>query len=205
MSAARRLSPRAAKGPAFYRASFELKQTGDTYLNTTGWGKGYVWVNGHNLGRYWRIGPQQALYVPAEWLNKGRNDVVVLDLDPTGSRSMKASQTRSGPTSSLEDFERKGHSSFLTVGVSPYIIEWLYNQAVICRIWERETMKNTGTLKVAVSGDTDIVLTRVFDAPRHLVYQAMTQPQILSAGLGHAVLRCRSARWTCALGAPGAS
>ena len=77
------------KGPAFYRATFELKQTGDSYLNASGWGKGYVWVNGHNLGRYWRIGPQQSLYVPAEWLNKGRNEVVVLDLDPSGSRSME--------------------------------------------------------------------------------------------------------------------
>jgi beta-galactosidase len=44
------------------------------------WGKGVVWVNGHNLGRYWNIGPQQSLYLPAEWLKKGRNEIVVLEL-----------------------------------------------------------------------------------------------------------------------------
>jgi beta-galactosidase len=44
------------------------------------WGKGVVWINGHNLGRYWQVGPQQTLYVPAEWLKKGANDIVVLEL-----------------------------------------------------------------------------------------------------------------------------
>jgi beta-galactosidase len=44
------------------------------------WGKGVVWINGHNLGRYWAIGPQQTLYVPAEWLKKGQNEVTVLEL-----------------------------------------------------------------------------------------------------------------------------
>ena len=44
------------------------------------WGKGSVWINGHNLGRYWQIGPQQTLYVPAEWLKKGVNEVVILEL-----------------------------------------------------------------------------------------------------------------------------
>jgi beta-galactosidase len=39
-----------------------------------------VWVNGHHLGRYWAIGPQQTLYVPAEWLKKGANDITVLEL-----------------------------------------------------------------------------------------------------------------------------
>ena len=76
-------------GPAFYRAAFDLAGVGDTYLSTGGWGKGYVWVNGHNLGRYWRVGPQQTLFVPAGWLHAGRNEVVVLDLDPSGRRSME--------------------------------------------------------------------------------------------------------------------
>jgi antitoxin component HigA of HigAB toxin-antitoxin module len=52
-------------GPAFYRAAFDLSEVGDTYLQTRGWGKGYVWLNGHNLGRYWRVGPQQTLFAPA--------------------------------------------------------------------------------------------------------------------------------------------
>ena len=42
--------------------------------------KGVVFVNGHSLGRYWNIGPQQRLYCPASWLKKGENEVIVLDL-----------------------------------------------------------------------------------------------------------------------------
>jgi beta-galactosidase len=38
-----------------------------------------VWVNGHNLGRTWEIGPQQSLFLPAPWLRKGVNQVVVFD------------------------------------------------------------------------------------------------------------------------------
>jgi beta-galactosidase len=81
--------PSKSAGPAFYRAAFDLADVGDTYLNTSGWGKGYVWLNGHNLGRYWRVGPQQTLYVPAGWLHQGSNEVVVLDLDPAANRSME--------------------------------------------------------------------------------------------------------------------
>jgi beta-galactosidase len=66
--------------PAIKSGQFELKETGDTYLDMRSWGKGIVWVNGHNLGKYWSIGPQQTLYLPAEWLKKGKNDIVVLEL-----------------------------------------------------------------------------------------------------------------------------
>jgi beta-galactosidase len=76
-------------GPAFYRGSFRLTSTGDTYLDMRGWGKGNVWVNGHNLGRYWRIGPQQSLFVPASWLKRGANEIVVLDLEAGRGRSVQ--------------------------------------------------------------------------------------------------------------------
>ncbi|MEW6160687.1 MAG: beta-galactosidase [Verrucomicrobiota bacterium] len=68
-------------GPAFYRATFNLSETGDTFLNMRTWGKGVVWINGHNLGRFWNIGPQQTLYCPGPWLKKGRNELVVFDLN----------------------------------------------------------------------------------------------------------------------------
>jgi beta-galactosidase len=77
------------RGPAFHRGAFQLNATGDTYLDMRGWGKGFVWVNGHNLGRYWRIGPQQSLFVPSVWLKKGRNEVVVLDLEEGRGRSVQ--------------------------------------------------------------------------------------------------------------------
>jgi beta-galactosidase len=68
---------RFAPGPAFYRGHFDLRDTGDTFLDTRGWGKGSVWINGHGLGRFWNLGPQQTLYVPAPWLRKGTNEIVV--------------------------------------------------------------------------------------------------------------------------------
>ncbi|WP_294080140.1 beta-galactosidase [Proteiniphilum sp. UBA5384] len=66
--------------PAFYRASFTLDEIGDTFLDMSTWSKGMAWVNGHAIGRYWQIGPQQALYVPGCWLKKGENEVIVLDM-----------------------------------------------------------------------------------------------------------------------------
>ncbi|MFX1703510.1 beta-galactosidase [Chitinophaga sp. CC14] len=66
--------------PVLKEGSFTLSTTGDTYLDMTQWGKGAVWINGHHLGRYWQVGPQQTLYVPAEWLKKGNNKITVLEL-----------------------------------------------------------------------------------------------------------------------------
>ena len=47
-------------GAALHRGVFQLSGLGDTFLDMRGWGKGVAWMNGHNLGRYWRIGPQQS-------------------------------------------------------------------------------------------------------------------------------------------------
>jgi beta-galactosidase len=71
---------RGAVGPAFYKGRFELKHVGDTFLDLRDWGKGAVWINGHALGRFWNVGPQQTLYVPGPWLNRGTNEVVVFTL-----------------------------------------------------------------------------------------------------------------------------
>ncbi|MEP6755842.1 MAG: beta-galactosidase [Chthonomonadales bacterium] len=75
-------------GPAFHRGTFELDKPHDTFLDLSKWGKGNVWVNNHNLGRYWNIGPQQTLFLPANWLKSGVNVVVVLDLESTGDRML---------------------------------------------------------------------------------------------------------------------
>jgi beta-galactosidase len=68
------------EAPVMKRGSFTLNEVGDAYLNMSAWGKGMVWINGHNLGKYWSIGPQQTLYVPAEWLKKGTNTIAVFEL-----------------------------------------------------------------------------------------------------------------------------
>lgn len=67
-------------GPAYYKATFRLDKTGDTFLDMQTWGKGMVWVNGHAMGRFWEIGPQQTLYMPGCWLKEGENEIIVLDL-----------------------------------------------------------------------------------------------------------------------------
>ncbi len=65
--------------PCVYRGSFDLTETGNTFLDMRAWGKGIVYVNGHNLGRYWFIGPQQTLYCPGCWLQIGQNEIVVFE------------------------------------------------------------------------------------------------------------------------------
>jgi beta-galactosidase len=76
-------------GPAFYRANLDLTQVGDTFLDLRGWGKGYVWVNGHNLGRFWGVGPQQSLFCPGVWLKMTANEIIVLELDSDGARTLQ--------------------------------------------------------------------------------------------------------------------
>ncbi len=78
----------AAHTPTLYRGTFNLREVADTNLDLRGWGHGNVWVNGHNLGRFWGIGPQRSLFLPAPWLHKGRNEVIVLDTQPTGTLSL---------------------------------------------------------------------------------------------------------------------
>ena len=69
--------------PAFYGGTLKVAAPGDTFLDLRPWNKGFVWVNGHNLGRFWNVGPQGTLYLPGAWLKKGANRVVVYDEGPT--------------------------------------------------------------------------------------------------------------------------
>jgi uncharacterized protein YndB with AHSA1/START domain len=45
-------------------------------------------------------------------------------------------------------------------------------------------MKNTGTLQVATPSEREIVMTRVFDAPRAQVFEAFTKPELLKRWFG---------------------
>ena len=73
----------------FFKGEFELTATGDTYLDVSQWEKGVIWVNGHNLGRYWNIGPQKQLYCPAPFLKKGKNEIVIFDLHQLTPKPVK--------------------------------------------------------------------------------------------------------------------
>lgn len=64
----------------FFKGDFELSKTGDTYFDMAKYTKGVVYINGHNLGRYWNVGPQQRLYCPASWLKAGKNEILVFDM-----------------------------------------------------------------------------------------------------------------------------
>lgn len=79
-----------AESPLLKRGIFHVDEPGDTYLDMSNWGKGVVWVNGYNLGKYWNIGPQQTLYLPVEWLNKGDNEIIILELLKPDQNSLQA-------------------------------------------------------------------------------------------------------------------
>ena len=66
--------------PAFYRATLEIQDVADTFIRFPGV-KGIVWVNGHNLGRYWNLGPGNTMYVPAPFLQRGSNEIVVFETE----------------------------------------------------------------------------------------------------------------------------
>ena len=86
-----RFEPRDAGGQAFHRGLFELREDeiGDTFLDMSRWSAGAVWVNGHNLGRFWNIGPQQTLFLPGCWLRSGANEIVVFDLEGAGRQPIE--------------------------------------------------------------------------------------------------------------------
>jgi len=67
---------------SFYSGSFTVDPAMilDSFLDTRGWGKGNVWINGFNLGRYFNVGPQFSLYVPYPILKPGQNTMIVLEL-----------------------------------------------------------------------------------------------------------------------------
>jgi beta-galactosidase len=77
----------------FLKGTFRLSKVGDTYIDVSSLRKGVIWVNGHNLGRYWEIGPQERLYCPAPWLKKGVNEIVVFDLHLTTPASVSGART----------------------------------------------------------------------------------------------------------------
>jgi len=91
---------RPVAGPVFYRGNLNIGKPADTFVHLPGWTKGAVWINGFNLGRYWKIGPQQALYLPAPLLRTGANELTVLELEqPAPSLTVELKETPDlGPT-----------------------------------------------------------------------------------------------------------
>lgn len=71
-------------GPVVLHGEIEIspsQQIHDTYFEAEGWGKGFVFVNGFNIGRFWpSVGPQITMYVPKDLLKHGKNDFYIVEL-----------------------------------------------------------------------------------------------------------------------------
>ncbi|MGT2798321.1 glycoside hydrolase family 35 protein [Streptococcus intermedius] len=67
--------------PAFYAFDVELKALKDTYLDLTHFGKGVVFVNGVNIGRFWDVGPTLSLYIPHGLLRIGNNRIIIFETE----------------------------------------------------------------------------------------------------------------------------
>ena len=88
-----------------YKGNGESRKYVGSYLGSSGerlsdffeyenWGKGIVFINGRNLGRFWKVGPQQTLYLPGVWLKKGKNEIIVFDqLNETIKNSISTIKT----------------------------------------------------------------------------------------------------------------
>ena len=97
-----KIDPWGESKAGYYRGYFNIKKVGDTFINMEAFGKGQVYVNGHALGRFWQIGPQQTLYLPGCWLKKGKNEVIVLDVvGPKGEAGKPGSAV--APTAFCQD------------------------------------------------------------------------------------------------------
>ena len=74
--------------PAFYRFEFDVEECCDTFLDAEGFAKGCAFINGFNLGRYWEIGPQKRLYIPAPLLKKGKNTLILFETEGRAAESV---------------------------------------------------------------------------------------------------------------------
>lgn len=79
----------AAGVPAFYKFEIDIEKLGDTFLRLDDWGKGCVFVNNFNIGRFWEIGPQKTLYIPAPLLKLGKNEIVVFETEGKAGNSIE--------------------------------------------------------------------------------------------------------------------
>ncbi|MBE5105331.1 beta-galactosidase [Bacillus thuringiensis] len=67
--------------PSFYEYIFNVQELNDTFLDCSKLGKGFVVLNGVNLGKYWNVGPTGYLYIPSPLLIKGENKLIVFETE----------------------------------------------------------------------------------------------------------------------------
>ena len=68
--------------PAFYKGKFYVDKPADTFVKPSGFTKGFILINGINVGRYYNpAGPQKTLYVPACYVKQGENEIIIFESD----------------------------------------------------------------------------------------------------------------------------
>ncbi|MCR4953366.1 MAG: beta-galactosidase [Treponema sp.] len=75
--------------PAFFKFTLKIESPADTYLDFTGWGKGCIFINGFNIGRFWDKGPQRRLYIPAPLLKTGNNKIIIFETEGKRGKSVE--------------------------------------------------------------------------------------------------------------------
>ncbi|MGL4736613.1 MAG: beta-galactosidase, partial [Cellulosilyticaceae bacterium] len=68
--------------PVFYKGTFSVDEVADTFLDFSNLNKGFVMVNGFNIGRYWNIGPAETLFIPSGLLHEGENEIILFEQHP---------------------------------------------------------------------------------------------------------------------------
>ena len=79
--------------PIFYKGTFDAEEGVDTYLDMRGWERGFVVINGFNLGRFWGIGPQYTLLVPGGLLKDEGNVIEIFEVSPKEKKEMVGTLT----------------------------------------------------------------------------------------------------------------
>ena len=79
--------------PAFYQGTFEIDECQDTFIYLDHFNKGHVYINGFNLGRYWKKGPQRSLYIPAPLLKQGINKIEIFEIHQCDDLSVELKDT----------------------------------------------------------------------------------------------------------------
>ncbi|WP_167954941.1 glycoside hydrolase family 35 protein [Anaerosporobacter faecicola] len=79
--------------PAFYQFEVDVDVVGDTFLELEGWGKGFVTVNGFNIGRFYEVGPQKNLYIPGPLLKQGKNELIIFESEGKAGEQIKLVNT----------------------------------------------------------------------------------------------------------------
>ena len=75
-------SKNSGKYPLFYKGKFTTSSNAECFVELTNFTKGVVYINGFNLGRYWKKGPQKTLYLPGCLLNTDKpNEIIVMEME----------------------------------------------------------------------------------------------------------------------------